>query len=81
VTAKSLQHQVAAHTSWAKTPDRSARLANAWEARDARFEKQVDPDGLMAPEARKLAAASARKAFYAAMTLKSIQARQHKNQA
>ena len=70
-----LQHVAAAHASWAATPDRAARLAAAWAARDARFERLVDPDGVMEPGARAKAAASARKRFYTEMALKSAAAR------
>lgn len=76
-----LQRVAAAHASWAKTPDRAARLAAAWEAREARFERLVDPDGVMAPAARAAAAASARKAFYAEMARRSAAARRRRQSA
>lgn len=70
-----LQRIAAVHSSWAKTPDRAARTAPARMAWEARFEKQVDPDGVMTPAARSKAAESARKAFYADMARKSAAAR------
>jgi hypothetical protein len=78
---RQLQRSAAAHASWAKTPSRSARLAAAWEAREARFERLVDPDGAMTPADRAKAAESARKAFYAEMARKSAAARRKRKSA
>lgn len=75
---KRLQRLAAVHSSWAKTPDRAARMAPARIAAEARFEKQVDPDGVMTPVARALAASAARKAFYADMARKSAAVRRRK---
>ena len=80
-TERRLQRQAAAHASWAKTPNRAARLAPAHAARDARFDKLVDPDGVMNPVDRGKAAASARKAFYTEMARKSAAARRQRAQA
>ncbi|WP_203698858.1 hypothetical protein, partial [Catellatospora coxensis] len=44
--------RVAVHTSWANTADRSARTAPARQAFRARFERQVDPDGVLPAEER-----------------------------
>jgi hypothetical protein len=70
-----LEAQIAAHQSWAKTPDRSARTAPARRAMLARFEKLVDPDGVMPEAARLEMAESARKAHYRKMALKSAKVR------
>jgi hypothetical protein len=70
-----LEAQIAAHQSWAKTPDRSARTAPARRAMLARFEKLVDPDGVMPEAARLEMAESARKAHYRKMALKSARVR------
>jgi hypothetical protein len=56
------QAQAAAHESWAKTPDRTARTAAAREAILQKLEQQVDPDGVMSPGDRRKAAENARKA-------------------
>ncbi|WP_439377439.1 hypothetical protein [Amycolatopsis lexingtonensis] len=69
------QTRAAAHRSWARTPDRTRRTAPAREAADARFEREVDPDGFMTPQARALAADSARTAFYQEIARKSVAAR------
>jgi hypothetical protein len=67
--------RIAAHTSWAKTPDRSRRTAPAREAALARFEREVDPHGRMTPQQRAAAAASARTAYFQRLALASHAAR------
>jgi hypothetical protein len=70
-----LRARVAAHTSWAKTADRSARTAAARKALLDRFDRQVDPDGTLAPAERARRAEAAKSAYYSALALKSSQAR------
>ena len=67
--------QIAAHESWARTADRSARTAPARRAMMARFEKLVDPDGVYPEDVRERMAESARKAHYRRMALKSAKVR------
>ncbi|MBA5846257.1 hypothetical protein [Gordonia amicalis] len=72
---RSLIAQLAAHESWAKTPDRTARTANARRALEDKFEREVDPDGVLSPADRAKRVENARKAYYARLALKSAQAR------
>lgn len=74
-TGKALQQQIASHMGWARTADRTARTAPGRKASDERFEHLVDPDRKMHPEARAKAAASARKAHYLKMALRSAEVR------
>lgn len=74
----SLRGKLAAHVMWSKVPDRSARTAPGRAAFDARFEKQVDPGGVMDPETRRKAAESAKKAHFARMAFRSAQVRSRK---
>ncbi|MFC5120215.1 hypothetical protein ACFPN7_40305 [Amycolatopsis halotolerans] len=67
--------KIAAHTSWANTSDRSARTAPARRAARDRFEKQVDPEGVLPPRERALRAESARRAYFSALALRSARAR------
>lgn len=60
----SLRHQIAALESWAKTTDRSARTRPGYDGLLARFEREVDPDGVMDPETRARAVEAKRKAHY-----------------
>jgi hypothetical protein len=49
---RSLIARLAAHESWANTADPSARTAPARRALLDRFERQVDPDGVLSPTER-----------------------------
>lgn len=71
----SLAGRIGAYTSWANTPDRSARTAPGRAAFDRRFEDEVDPDRLLDPATRAQRADAARKAYFARLALKSAQAR------
>jgi hypothetical protein len=77
-TERSLRGQLAAHESWARTPDRSARTANARKAMLDKFEQQVDPDGTLSPAERARRAEHARKAHFMRLALKSAQARRRR---
>ena len=67
--------QIAAETSWANTSNRSARTAPARTALLARFERQVDPDGQLAPFELARRAEHARKDYFKQLARKSAQAR------
>lgn len=70
--------KLAAHTSWAKTEDRSARTQAARDGLLAKFEREVDPGGVLDPAERAARAESARRAHYQRLALKSAQARRKK---
>ena len=71
---RSLIARLAAHESWARTADPSARTEPARRALLDRFERQVDPDGVLSPEERARRAGHARKACFARLA-RSAQAR------
>lgn len=73
-----LQARIAAHTSWAQTEDRAARTAKARQALASKFEREVDPDGVLPPEERARRAENARKAHYTRMARRSAQARRRR---
>lgn len=75
---KSLRGRVAAHTSWALTPDRTARTAKARKASHDRFEREVDPEGVLSPAERAKRAENARKAYFSRLALRSAQSRRRK---
>jgi hypothetical protein len=76
VTAdRSLIARLAAHESWARTPDPAARTAPARRALLDRFEREVDPDGVLAPAERARRAGHARKAYFSRLALQSAKAR------
>lgn len=78
---RSMRARVAVHTSWAHTPDRTARTAPARDAAFARFERQVDPDGVLPAEERRQRAEHLRKAEMQRLALKSAQARRKRRAA
>lgn len=66
---------LAAHAQWATEPDRTARTAAARRAFLARFEREVDPEGVLDPIERAKRAENARQAYYKRLALKSATAR------
>lgn len=70
---QSLAAQIAAHESWAHTPDRAARTAPARAALEARFLAEAGGDPARAE--------SIRAAFYARLRLKSAQSRRKAKEA
>jgi hypothetical protein len=72
---RQMRAQVASHASWAQTVDRTARTAPARKAALDRFERQVDPEGLMDPATRAQMAESARRTYFRALAYKSSRAR------
>jgi len=74
-TERRLASQIGAYKSWARTPNRSERTAPARQAAWDRFEKLVDPEGILHPSDRAKMAHSARKAHFQAMALKSAKVR------
>lgn len=80
-TERRLAAQIAAHESWAATPDRSARTAPGRAAFLDRFEKQVDPDGTLEPAERARRAEHARRAHFQRLALKSAQSRRRAREA
>ncbi|MGW4365430.1 hypothetical protein ACWEKT_07270 [Nocardia takedensis] len=77
---RTLRARIAAHESWARTSDRAARTAKAREALLTKFDRLVDPDGLLSAEERTYRAAQARKAHYSRLALRSAQARRRRSE-
>lgn len=73
-----MRGRVAAYRSWANTRDPAARTAAARAAALDRFEREVDPDGTLPEPERARRATAARKAYFAALSLKSAQARRRR---
>lgn len=72
---RSLRARMAAHTSWANTSDPAARTEPARRAFDSRFEREVDPEGVLAPAERARRAESARRAYFHKLAYKSAASR------
>jgi hypothetical protein len=75
-----LRARLAAYVLHSKVDSR-AHTAPAREAFNARFEREVDPDGVLAPKERARRAALARKAYYTRLSLKAAQARRAAREA
>ncbi|HSZ90154.1 MAG TPA: hypothetical protein VK822_12360 [Acetobacteraceae bacterium] len=75
---RTLRAQIAAHESWARTEDPSARTANARKAMLDKFERQVDPEGILPPAERAVRAEHARKAHFKRLALKSARVRRRR---
>lgn len=80
-TERTIRASIAAHTSWSKTPDRTARTEPARQGMQARFEREIDPDGTLPPAERARRAESARKAYFLGLSLKSARARREAAEA
>jgi hypothetical protein len=70
---RTLRSRIAAHESWARTTDRSARTANARKGLEDKFLAEADGDPVRAE--------SLRKAYYARLAFKSAQARRNRGAA
>lgn len=71
----STRHQIAALEGWAQETNRSARTQPAREGLEAKFEREVDPDGVMDPETKAKAVEAYRKAYYLRLAQKSAASR------
>lgn len=68
-----LARKIAAHESWARTTDRSARTAPARQALNAKFLAEAEGDPIRAEHLRK--------AYFARLALKSAKARRQAKEA
>ncbi len=72
---RTLRARMAAHALHAGIADPAAATAPARQAFLDRFERQVDPDGVLSPDDRRRRAEHARKSYFLGLALKSAQAR------
>lgn len=77
---RSLRGQAAVHQSWANTADRDARTLPMRQAAAARFERLVDPDGVLDPAERARRAEAARRAHLLDMSRRAAKARRQKRE-
>lgn len=69
-----LRGRIGAHITHSRHDPRET-TANARAAFLARFEREVDPDGLLPPDERRRRAEHARKAHFARLALRSVEKR------
>lgn len=67
--------RIGAHVRWSRETDRAAATAPATAGFMARFEREVDPDGVLDPRERAIRADHARKAHMARLSRKAAAAR------
>ena len=72
---RALRARMAAHHLHAGIPDAAAHTAPARAAFLARFEREVDPDGVLDPRERARRAEHSRKAYFLRLALASAHAR------
>ncbi|MCU1691155.1 MAG: hypothetical protein JWM64_246 [Frankiales bacterium] len=72
---RALWGRIGAHALHAKVVDPSAHTAPARQAFRDNFEREVDPEGVLAPQDRARRAEHARRAYYLALAAKSAAAR------
>ena len=73
-----LQARMAAHALHARVPDPTAHTAPARASFLARFEREVDPEGLLTPQERARRAEHAKKAYFLKLAAASSKARTEK---
>ncbi len=74
---RSLRARLAAHAMHAQHDARQT-TANGRAAFRARFEREVDPDGVLEPEERRQRAEQARRAYFTRLSLAAVKARRAK---
>ena len=75
---RALIAKLAAHTRWAKEPDRAAATVSARKGLEAKWAREVDPDGTLPPAELARRIESCRQAHMARMSLASARARRAK---
>jgi len=77
-SAASQRARIAAYTRWSRTTDAASATAPARRAFDLRFEREVDPDGLLPLDVRQTLVERARKAYFARLAYASAKARRRR---
>jgi hypothetical protein len=78
---RKMRASLAAHTRWAQETNRKEAMRPALDGMLAKFEREVDPQGVLDPAERAMRAESAKKAYFKALQLKSSRSRGKKKAA
>ena len=70
-----INKRIAAEISWSRTADRSARTRPAREKFLQRFEREVDPDGVLPPDERRKRAEHAKRAYMLRLAKRAVAVR------
>jgi hypothetical protein len=80
-TDASLRGRIAAYERWARVTDRTAATAPGCAGLEARFAREVDPDGKLDPAERARRVDAKRKAHFTRLALLSARSRRAARQA
>lgn len=75
---KDINKRIAAEVSWARTANRDARTKAGRQSFLSRFEREVDPDGILPPEERRQRAQHALRAHMLRLAKLSAAARRNR---
>ena len=75
IAGKDINRRIAAEISWSRTADRSARTRPAREKFLQRFEREVDPDGILPADERHRRAEHAKRAYMLRLAKRAVAAR------
>lgn len=78
---RALRARLGGLTRWAKTSDRTAATRPGRTTFDARFEREIDPDGTLPAAERALRADAARRAYFTRLALRSASSRRKASEA
>jgi hypothetical protein len=78
MTGKDINRKIAAEISWSRTSDRSARTRPAREKFLQRFEREVDPEGILPADERRSRAEHAKRAYMLRLAKKAVAARKRR---
>lgn len=79
--AQSIGGRIGAHRRWARTVDRTAATTPGTTGFLARFEREVDPDGVLTPPERARRAKNALSAYMADLSRRGTRARKQQGSA
>jgi hypothetical protein len=71
----SINGRIGAEVSWSRTRDRSARTRPARQKFLERFEREVDPDGKLPPDERRVLADHALRAYMLRLAQRAVASR------
>jgi hypothetical protein len=78
---RQIRARIAANTRWSREPDRSAATAAGRAGLEAKFVREVDPNGQLSPQDLAVRVEAARRAHFLRMALKSAKARRKRRAA
>ena len=75
IATKNVNQRIGAEISWSRTHDRSARTRPARQKFLQRFEREVDPNGVLPPDERRRRAEHAKRAYMLRLAKRAVATR------